>query len=129
MDSWRSHPDVRPDARPDARPDRTVLLARLFDACDDLAMVPDRFASVLGYDEAFAWFVDARPSGGGAHRGAILRSPATEGRVEIIQLFLTEHNEVLCDGRGRPMGRRLIVDGLEDELAVAFGTSDLVIVG
>ncbi|MFB9451716.1 hypothetical protein Dvina_20495 [Dactylosporangium vinaceum] len=91
------------------------------------AIAPPGGDRVLTYERAIGWFVEHRPpipvSG-----GAILRSPAPDGRTEILQVFLTEHQQVAVDGKGVPYGRRFVVDRLDEELTESFDNTALLIV-
>lgn len=82
----------------------------------------------LRYEDAIGWFVDQRPRGGAATRGAILRVRRRDGRIEVIQIFLNANGQPLANPRGGAYGRRLIVENMDDELIEAFGGTGLLIV-
>jgi hypothetical protein len=104
-------------------------LGQLTDAMKALlaAMTPAAGDRVLTYEHALGWFVENRPPVP-AVGGAILRSPEPDGRTEIVQVFLVEHQQIAVDRKGVPYGRRFVVDRIDDELADAFDNTALLIV-
>jgi hypothetical protein len=82
----------------------------------------------LSYEDAIGWFLDHRPANGKVALGAVLRTMLTGGRTEIVQVFLDDGGHPVCTSDGIPYGRRFLVDELDEELAMKFGQSRLLIV-
>jgi hypothetical protein len=91
-------------------------------------LVPDPAERRLSYEDAIGWFVDHRPPGQAAVRGAILRTPLPDGGAEIVQVFLDAEGQLVCAPDGTPHGRRFVVNELGEELAETFGETRLLIV-
>jgi hypothetical protein len=104
------------------------LLLELTDALGELALLPQQFGVPITYDDVIGWFVDKRPAGDVARRGAVLRTRRRAGRVEIVQVFLDGNGEPLRTVSGEFVARRIVGPGLDRELREAFGDQDLVIV-
>jgi hypothetical protein len=82
----------------------------------------------LSYEDAIGWFVDHRPPRHEAALGAILRTPLPNGGTEIVQVFLDDRHQLVCDPNGTPHGRRFVVKELAEELTEAFRGTRLLIV-
>lgn len=82
----------------------------------------------LSYEDAIGWFVANRPEDDADAQGAILRVSLPGDRVEITLMFVDHTGELRCDAKGRPYACRLTVDGLDEELADAFGDTPLLII-
>ena len=82
----------------------------------------------LRYEDAIGWFVDQRPPGDIANRGVIIRTQRRDGKIEVMQAFLDNSDQLVADKHGVPYGRHLVADSLDDELTEAFGHTSLLIV-
>jgi hypothetical protein len=82
----------------------------------------------LSYEETIGWFVDHRPPNNAAAHGAVLRTAQSDGRTEIVQLFLDAEGKPLCTDDGALYGRRFVVDELGQELTERFGGTRLLMV-
>lgn len=103
------------------------LFKDLIGALGEFGLVPERTRR-LGYQDAIAWFIENRPPGTVAKRGAILRTKLATGRMEVVQLFLDERWTIVCDKKNVAIARCFLAEGLDDELDRAFGGADLLIV-
>ena len=84
--------------------------------------------SLITYSEAIHYFVDQRQNHPELFaKGAMLLKKTSPGYT-FTQVFLNEKNELVCHPDGRPYGRKLIVNQLDQELLQAFGQKPLVIV-
>jgi hypothetical protein len=68
-------------------------------------LVPGPSQRRLSYEDAIGWFVDHRPPGQAAARGAILRTALPDGGTEIVQVFLDAQHQLVCAPNGTPHGR------------------------
>jgi hypothetical protein len=91
-------------------------------------LVPGPPQRRLSYEDAIGWFVDHRPPGHAAARGAILRTMLPDGSTEIVQVFLDDQQQLACASNGTPHGRRFVVRELGEELTEAFSGARLLIV-
>ncbi|MGL4497465.1 MAG: hypothetical protein ACRCU2_00255, partial [Planktothrix sp.] len=73
------------------------------DLLRDVLKIPE-VIPLITYEDAIKYFVSDRPSDPKVNRGAILRKPHPQG-YHIIQMFLDENNELVCDSFGKPYGR------------------------
>ncbi|GCE95754.1 hypothetical protein NIES46_38200 [Arthrospira platensis NIES-46] len=92
----------------------------------DLVKIPE-VIPLITYEDAIKYFVSDRPRDPRVNRGAILRKPHPQG-YHIIQMFLDENNELVCDSFGKPYGRQLVAKRLDEELHDYFGDKDLILV-
>ena len=133
MDFLRSSkkPHDEPAARRDAAPtrrSRTENLEQLALVLGQFVELSDTIGEPLSYEDVIGWFVRERPDGDIANSGAVLKIRRSIRRIDIIQVFLDEHQEPLRTTRGEFVGRRLAVSGIDHELSTAFGDTDLIIV-
>jgi hypothetical protein len=82
----------------------------------------------LTYEEAIGWFKTARPPNIAVSKGAMLRVRSERGVWLVTQVFLAADNTLVVKPDGAPLGRRLEVRLLDDELTDLFGDHDLVVV-
>jgi hypothetical protein len=91
-------------------------------------LLGSEIVSSMTYYEAIRYFVEQRQNHPKLFtKGAILLEKTTEGYI-FIQVFLDEKNDLVVQQDGRPYGRRLIVNQLDDELLKTFDQKPLVIV-
>ncbi|HIK12891.1 MAG TPA: hypothetical protein IGS52_21970 [Oscillatoriaceae cyanobacterium M33_DOE_052] len=82
---------------------------------------------MMTYEDAIKYFVTDRPKDPRIRKGAILRKPHRQGH-HVIQIFLDENNDPVCDSGGQPHGRQLVARELDYELQEYFGDKYLIIV-
>jgi hypothetical protein len=79
-------------------------------------LLGSEIVSSMTYSEAFRYFVEQRQNHPQLFtKGAMLLEKTTEGYI-FIQVFLDEKNNFVVQQNGRPYGRLLIVNQLDDEL-------------
>jgi hypothetical protein len=61
-------------------------------------------------------------------RGVLYREPLPAGGVRIIQLFLGPDNQPLRRPDGKPFGRQVVADTLDDELEEYFAGKPVLVV-
>lgn len=83
--------------------------------------------SNLSYEMAISYFIQDRPTDERVVKGAMLLQDHPQGKL-LTQLFLDKNNDLVCDQTGKPYGRRLIVENLDNELRETFGDKDIVVV-
>lgn len=81
---------------------------------------------LLTFRDVVQYFTDNHPGDPRIKSGALLKQPHPKGFL-IFQVFLDRENQVCVDSDGHPYGRTLVAKELDDELAVRFDGSDLVI--
>ncbi|NES72372.1 MAG: hypothetical protein F6K24_47850 [Okeania sp. SIO2D1] len=91
----------------------------------DLLKLPEVIPEMT-YDNAIKYFVSDRPNDSKIKKGGILRKSHLQG-YHIVQMFLDESNELVCDSLGKPYGRQFIARKLDQELQECFGEKDLII--
>lgn len=102
------------------------IFAQLGELWHDLLKLPD-VIPLITYEEVITYFVSNRPNDPRIKRAAILRKPHLQG-YHIIQMFLDQNNEVVCDSAGKPYGRQLVALKLDEELLDTFGDKNVIIV-
>lgn len=60
------------------------------------------------------------------HKSVVLREKLPEG-VRIVQVFLDRENQLTYAADAHPYGRRLLVQGLDQQLSSRFGKHHLII--
>jgi hypothetical protein len=95
------------------------------DLLHDVLKIPE-VIPLITYEDAIKYFVSDRPNDPRVNRGAILRKPHPQG-YHLIQMFLDENNDLLCDSFGKPYGRQLVAKRLDEELHDYFGDKDLIL--
>ena len=101
-------------------------LAESWGTLKDLFQIPP-IEPILTYEEALEYFVANRPSDERVKKGFIARKRYSQGYF-LLQYFVDDENNIVCDSRGKPYGRKLIVERLDEELEEKFGEYDLIIV-
>ena len=95
-------------------------------AIDKLLAPEDVF--LMTYSEAIKYFVEQRQKHPELFKkGAMLIKKSPKGYL-FTQVFLDEKNNFVYQPDGRPYGRILTANQLDDELLQAFGQESLVIV-
>ena len=99
---------------------------RWFDIClKNLPLEPTY--QQLTYKSVIAYFIEQTPSDPKVSKGAMLRQSNPRGELTIIQIFLDEQNELICQSNGKPYGRRLVVQEMDEEVTNCFGKEDIII--
>lgn len=102
------------------------LLRKLENQISDL-MSPKAVPN-LTYSEAIQYFVEQRQEHPGLFKkGAILIDKSSKGYL-VTQVFIDNKNDLVCQPGGRPYGRRILANQINDELLKAFGKNNLIIV-
>ena len=83
--------------------------------------------SLLTYKTAIDYFLEERPKYPKNSVGVILRQKSSDG-LKIYQVFLDSNDELICYPEGRPYGRLLLAEQLDQELEEAFGDKDMVLI-
>lgn len=104
----------------------TSLLGHLREALEGLIeeVLP---TPVLDYPSVVRYFVENRPDDPRVRAGALIRSRGFF-QTRILQVFLDEKRQPVCDLDGRPQGRILIVSRVDEELEELFDGGDLILV-
>lgn len=82
----------------------------------------------LSYEEAMRFFIDHKKDNMTIKKGAMLREDTDGSDVFFTQVFLDKDNNIVRDAGGKPLGRKLKVVQLDEELLKVFKRDDLVIV-
>jgi len=116
---------LKAQSSPESQLDGSAF-SKFGDLLRDVLKIPE-VIPLITYEDAIKYFVSDRPSDPRVNRGAILRKPHPLG-YHIIQMFLDENNELVCDSFGKPYGRQLVARKLDEELQDYFGDKDLILV-
>ena len=82
---------------------------------------------VMTYESAIEYFVTDRPADPRIVKGAILHQPHRQGQ-HLAQVFLDKNNQLVCRHDGKPYGRQLVAERLDEELLEVFDGTNLIIV-
>lgn len=84
---------------------------------------------VITHKEVVEYFVNERPSFPITNKGAILRQkyPKKLDLFVVYQIFLDEHNELVCQPNGIPFGRKVLVRNFDEQMLEFFQDKDLII--
>lgn len=82
--------------------------------------------SELTYAMILDYFVQCQARDACIHKSVLLREKLPEG-VRIVQVFLDSEDQLTYAADARPHGRRLLVQGLDQQLSSAFGKQHLII--
>lgn len=85
-----------------------------------------RTIQLLTYKEAVKYFTNERPEYPKPSSGVLIRKNSPEG-IEIIQVFLDSHEEVICYPDGTPYGHILLAREIDRELKEAFGEKNMIL--
>jgi hypothetical protein len=109
-------------------------LKPIFDEIQNVikALITDINAVTLGkelkYEEAMNFFISHKHDNNNIAKGAMLKSIAENGYTNFIQVFLDKNNKIVCTETGIPLGRKLKIIALDEELKKTFKKTNLVIV-
>ncbi len=81
----------------------------------------------LTYKSVITYFVEQAPSVPQVRKGAMLRQFSPKGELTIIQIFLDDQNELVYQSNGKPYGRKLVIQEMDQELINSFGKEDVII--
>lgn len=90
-----------------------------------LTMFPD-IVETLTYHQVIDYFVKNRPTEIAVKKGVVIKEQHPQGQM-IIQVFLDEKDELVCQSNGIPYGRKQIVKNLDEELIEYFGDKSMII--
>jgi hypothetical protein len=93
----------------------------------NLISIEDSLISSISYAQVIKYFISDKPNNSAIKKGAILVENHSQGYL-VTQVFLDASNNLVCHQDGRPYGRRLVVDDLDDELRDVLGDKNLIIV-
>ena len=85
------------------------------------------FTRKLSYEESMKYFIEHKDDSPKIAKGAILKEDVEDGFL-ITQVFLDSNNELLNDRLGRPLGCKIKVAQLDDELLQLFKNESLIMV-
>lgn len=101
-------------------------IEKLFDSLKILKSKPDEI-ELLTYDETIKYFINEKPENPDVIKGVILRQPYEE-RWLVVQAFLNESDEIICDDKNKPLNKFIIVTEFDKELKDVFKDKNLIIV-
>lgn len=90
-----------------------------------LTMFPD-IVETLTYHQVIDYFVKNRPTEIAVKKGVVIKEQHPQGQM-IIQVFLDEKDELVCQSNGIPYGRKQIVKNVDEELIEYFGDKSMII--
>ncbi|KPQ39236.1 MAG: hypothetical protein HLUCCO16_08900 [Phormidium sp. OSCR] len=102
------------------------VFSQFGDLLRDLLRLPE-VIPLISYDDAMKYFVGDRPNDSRIKKGALLRKPHPQG-YHIVQMFLNQNDDLVCDSLGRPYGRQFIAREIDEELQECFADKDVIIV-
>jgi predicted nucleic acid-binding Zn-ribbon protein len=79
------------------------------------------------YREAMKYFVNHKSDDPNIAKGAMVLEQLQSG-YQIYQVFLDRNNELVEDKHGCPLGFKLKINGMDDELSELFNTNNVVLV-
>ncbi|MGB3790408.1 MAG: hypothetical protein WA949_20540 [Phormidesmis sp.] len=82
---------------------------------------------LLQYEDLIKYFVEARPNDPSISQGVLIKESKGDGYL-ILQLFLDDDCRVVVASDGKPYGRRILTERLDQELVEAFNNKDMIIV-
>jgi hypothetical protein len=86
------------------------------------------YKSELTYAMILDYFAQCQAADLRIHKSVVLREKLPEG-VRIVQVFLDRANQLTYATDTHPYGRRLLVQGLDQQLSSSFGKNHLIILG
>jgi len=114
-----------PGNKLDEKPDREKPLPDLVK--EALEKLREIFTSELSYEEAMKYFIEHKNDSPAIAKGAILRESTGDGLI-VTQVFLDKDNQLVIDSAGNPLGCKIKVKQLDDELLRLFKDGNLVMV-
>lgn len=97
----------------------SVLTKVLFSCHDKL--------DILTYSEAIKYFVNCKPADPRIAKGSIIIISIKSGKL-TVWAFLDKDNNVVCNNKNIPYGRKILVNSFDPELDEAFGNNKLLII-
>jgi hypothetical protein len=80
------------------------------------------------YEEVMKFFIAHKNDNTLIVKGVLLKEDTQDGHTLLAQLFLDNKNKVVCNKDGMPIGRRLKITVLDDELRSVFKSTNAIIV-
>jgi hypothetical protein len=80
------------------------------------------------YEEIMKYFIAHKYDDDKIVSGLLIKEVEEGGYTILIQMFLDKENNSVCRENGIPLGRRLKMPRLDDELLKAFKNKDCIIV-
>lgn len=83
--------------------------------------------TLVTFDQVITFFETDRPADFTVHKGVIIWQEHDEGQI-LGQIFLDQHNLIICRKDGTPYGRQLVTQHLDQKLAQTFDGRNLIFV-
>ena len=83
--------------------------------------------TLVNFDQLMTFFETDRPADFTVHKGVIIRKEDVEGQI-LGQVFLDQHNRIVCRKDGTPYGRQLVTKHLDQKLTQTFDGRELIFV-
>jgi uncharacterized protein YneF (UPF0154 family) len=80
------------------------------------------------YVEAMKYFAAHKNDNPKIAKGALLKEEISGGGFMITQAFLDKSGNTVCDDKGVPLGSKLKVSALDEELVKAFKNAKMIVV-
>ncbi len=88
--------------------------------------IEENSIEMLTYSEVVKYFVTEKPEDSRIEKGAMIIDNYGE-KYLIKQVFLDENNNLVCNTKGTPYGRRIIAINIEEELQDICKGQNLII--
>jgi len=108
------------------RKDEQRIAAQFNEWSPQILAMPEVQTSVA-FDQLMTFFETDRPPNLTVHKGVIIRQEHVEGQL-LGQVFLDQHNLIVCRKDGTPYGRQLLTKHLDKKLTTTFGFHDFIFV-
>jgi hypothetical protein len=80
----------------------------------------------LSYESVIEYFSAHKKDSPNIVRGAMIKETTSNGDTLVSQVFLDETGKIVCDTNGSPIGRKVLVSGIDKELQNLFKGHEMV---
>ncbi|MEQ9359544.1 hypothetical protein [Coleofasciculus chthonoplastes] len=105
--------------------DKQRIVAQFNKWSPQILAIPE-VQTLVTFDQVITFFETDRPADFTVHKGVIIRQEDVE--VQILgQVFLDQHNRIVCRKDGTPYGRQLVAKSLDKKLIDHFADRNLIV--
>jgi hypothetical protein len=108
------------------REDKQRIVAHFNEWSPRILAMPE-IQTLVTFDQLMTFFETDRPANFTVHKGVIIRQEHVEGQI-LGQVFLDQHNRIVCRKDGTPYGRQLVTKHLDQKLTQTFDGRELIFV-
>ena len=97
-----------------------------FNKCLPCILAIPEVQAIVTFDQVMTFFETDRPANFTVYKGVIIRQKHVEGQL-LGQVFLDQHNRIVCRKNNTPYGRQLVTKNLDKKLIEFFKDRDLIV--